>query len=319
MLTTSTSGGFLIRDELWEKILKEELFPYLLGMEHVRWVTGMFPDGDTLTIPTTGRMPVRDYTEGEELTVEDPTTNEIQLIIEEYRQAGFTVTDKMMQDSYIIGQAIARWQADIARILREDLDGKIFNAIHNSSDTNAHTAADGNAIDGVNHRIAADGTSGALIPADLAYATYALRKANVPPPYFGFFDPKAAYDLFGLADFSSSPLRQDVYGNNEFIKTAMGNGAYRGHLFGVDMFETNQLPTVDSETLPDRSGNSTTVTTGVVNQIFGYEALFGAMREDVEVRSFRDDWRKQQVYYACARYGIRVYRPESIIAIVSDV
>lgn len=85
MITGTTNGAYFVESEIWKEEIKETLFPALMdSFPHVKWITGSFPTGDTLTIPTTARMPVRSYTENTEITLEDPTLNEIQLTIDKY-------------------------------------------------------------------------------------------------------------------------------------------------------------------------------------------------------------------------------------------
>src|SRR3990167_5826122 len=179
MQTAGTNGAFVIEGELWKAELKEELFPALISsFPHMRWLTDAFPTGNTLTIPTTGRMTVRTYEENDEITVEDPTLNEIQLTIDSYFQSGIGLTDKFKQDSYMVEMALAKWRADMIRGLKEKIEADVWNIIHTDA-TNGHTAADDNDIDGIDHRWAASGTTGAFDWNDFINAGYVLDKENV--------------------------------------------------------------------------------------------------------------------------------------------
>lgn len=316
MQTNQTNAGYIIRDEVWSNTIKEEFKPWLFGQSHVMWVTD-FPDGDTHTIPTTGRLPVRDYTEGDEVTTEDATLNEIQLTVDKYKQAGFNVSDKMMQDSYAIGRYIAIQQMDAGVRLRENLESDVFNTIHDDT-TNGHTIGNLNNVDSQPHRWVAGVNAAStgvdtMTFRDLAQAKRVFDKNNVPGSgRIGFLDPKAVEDLLSQSDYSITPLAQDVYGSNSFIKEGFGNDQVVGKFMGWILMMTNFLPTQAEETI-----NSDTVTTATVNQFFGPEAIYGAMRQNIEVESWRDPDRKRNVYHASMRYGRRVYRPESIIAILS--
>ncbi len=318
MQSSTTNAGFFIEDEIWKAEIKEVLFPALLdGFPHVKWVTGDFPSGDTLTIPTTGRMPVRAYVEGDELTLEDPTLNEIQLTIDKYYQAGLRITDKFKQDSYIAEMATATWRQDVIRGLKEKIEADLFNTIHTDT-TNGHTAADDNDIGGIDHRWAASGTSQVFAFADFRHAKFVFDKGNVQKDGRVFtVDPKVSHDLLANSSVTDT-FRQDTYGPNEFIKSGFGLGQFTGMFYGFYVFETNLLPTMDTETVPlYGTGSTAALTSPVVNQAFGFEALFAAFRQEIEVESFRDGNRKQDVHSACVRYGNRVYRAESIIAALS--
>lgn len=320
MQSSTTNAGFFIEDELWKQEIKENLFPALMEtFPHTRWLTGEFPTGDTITIPTTGRMPVRTYVEGDELTLEDPTLNEIQLTIDKYYQAGIRLTDKFKQDSYLAEMGVATWRQDMIRGLKEKIEADIFNTIHTDS-VNGQTPGDDNDIDDIDHRWAASGTSQIFDFADFAHAKYVFDKGNVQKDSrVMVVDPKVSHDLLlNTATNAGDVYRQDVYGMNQFIKMGFGLGQYTGMFYGFHTYETNLLPTMDSETLP-LYGTVTTaaLTSPVVNQAFGFQALFGAFRQEIEVEQFRDGMRKQDVISACVRYGNRVYRAESIVAILS--
>ncbi len=321
MQTTTTNAGFFIEDELWKAEIKEELFPALMdGFPHVRWVTGDFPSGDLLTIPSTGRMAVRAYVEGDEVTLEDPTLNEIQLVIDQYFQSGMRMTDKWKQDSYIAEMAIATWRQDLIRGLKEKIEADLFNTIH-TDPVNGQTFADPNTIDGQPHRFAAyDGTTAGIFDYnEFAHSKLGFDKSNVQKDGRVFvIDPKVSHDLLqNTATNAGDVFRQDVYGANQFIKEGFGLGMFVGRFYGWFVFESNLLPTVDSETLDDFEGNSRALTSPVVNQGFGFEALFAAFRQEIELEQFRDSMRKQDVMTAAVRYGNRVFRTESVVAVLS--
>lgn len=310
MQSNQTNAGYIIRSEVWSEVIKEEFKPWLYGQSHVMWITD-FPDGTTHTIPTMQRMPVRDYTEGDEITTEDATLGEIQLTIDKYKQAGFHVTDKMKQDSYAIGTYIAKAQVDTGIRLREQLEADVFNTVHTDT-VQGHTIGDLNNIDSQPHRWVGKGTSAALSYADFRQAKRVFDKHNVGYPRIGFIDPVGAEQLLTASDYSITPLAQDVYGSNSFIKEGFSNNQIVGMFFGFILMQSNMLPTQVEETI-----DSVAAADGVVNQFFGPEAIYGAFRQQIEVESFRKPERKQDVYHASTRYGLRVYRDESIIAVVS--
>lgn len=320
MITGTTNGGYFIEDEIWKEEIKENLFPALMdSFPHVKWVTGSFPTGDTLTIPTTARMPVRSYTENTEITLEDPSLNEIQLTIDKYYQSGIGITDKWKQDSYLADMAVATWRQDMIRGLKEKIEADMFNTIHTDT-VNGHTAADDNDISGYDHRWAASGSSNIFSPNDFYHAKYVFDKANVPKDNRVFMvDPKVPHDfLVNESAGATATFAQDVYGQNTFIKEGFGTGTMLGRFAGFWVFETNLLPTMDSETLPNYGVTSTSaLTSPVVNQAYGFEALFGAFRQEIEIEQFRDGMRKRDVMSACLRFGNRVYRPESVVAVLS--
>lgn len=319
MIGGTTNGGYFIPDELWAAEIKENLFPALMdGYPHMRWLVDEFPHGDQVTIPTTGRMTVRSYTEGDEITVEDPTLNEIVLTINKYYQSGIALTDKFKQDTHIAEMAMSTWRRDTLRKLSEKIEADVHNTV-NTDAVNGHTAADDNDIGGIDHRWAASGTSQIFDYADFRHAKYVFDKGNVQKAGRVFvIDPKPVHDLLASTAGSTAVLAQDVYGSNTFLKDGFGLGAYVGRFFGFEVFDSNLLSTMDSETLPKYGVTATAaLTSPVVNMAYGEEALFGCFRQNVEIEQFRDYIRKQDVIHACVRFGNRVYRPESVVAVLS--
>lgn len=321
----TTAAEVLIEDEVWKAEIKEELFPALTeGFPHVKWLTGDFPTGDTLTIPSTGRMSVRTYTENTEITVEDPSLSEIQLTINKYYQSGIGVTDKFKQDSYIATMSIATWRSDMLRAMKEKIEADMFNTLHTDT-VNGQTAADDNDISAngsptLDHRWGASGTSGIFSFDDMRHAKYVFDKHNVAKNDRVFcVDPKVSHDLLAVTGSNASDIiRQDVYGPNSAIREGWGLGMGLGRFYGFWVFETNLLPTVDTETVP-KYGTTTTIalTSPVVNQAFGQDALMAAFRQNIETEQFRDHNKKRDVYHLCVRFGNRVYRKESVIAVLS--
>jgi hypothetical protein len=320
MLSSSANANYFIEQELWEAEIKENLFPALSGsFPHMRWITDSFPTGVTLTIPTTGRMAIRAYTEGEEITVEDPTLNEIQLTIDNYYQGGIGVTDKFKQDSYLAASAIATWRQDIIRGLKEKIEADVWNVLATDS-VNGHTAADDNDIGGLDHRWGASGSSGIFDWNDFVNAAYVFDKHNVPKSgRVVIVDPKVARDLaLHTATNSNAWYRQDVMGSNSIMKMGFGMSTYMGNFYGFDVYQSNMLSTMDTETVPLYGSASTiALTAPKVNLFLGLEAFFGAFRQNIELEQFRDHARKRDVMHACVRYGLRVFRPESVIAVLS--
>ncbi len=310
MQSNQTNAGFIIRAEVWSEVLKEEFKPWLFGQSHVMWITD-FPDGTTHTIPTMQRIPVRDYVEGDEITTEDATLGEIQLTIDKYKQSGFNVTDKMKQDSYLIGKYIARAQVDVGVRLREQLEADVFNVVHTDT-VQGHTIGDANNIDSQPHRWTAQGASAALSYADFRQGKRVFDKHNVPYMRYAFIDPEGAEQLLTATDYSITPLAQDVYGSNSFLKEGFSNHMLLGKFFGFYLYMTNFLPSQVEETI-----GSVTVANGIANCLMGPEAIYGAMRQNIDVEAFRRPERKQDVYHASMRYGLRLYRDESIIVVLS--
>ena len=97
--TAWDSSNHVIREEVWAKIIQDELQEELMAQTLVDWITE-FPDGDQLNIPTLGSLSTRDYVENTAITVDDPSTGEFNLTIDKYVQSGIAIVDKLKHDIF---------------------------------------------------------------------------------------------------------------------------------------------------------------------------------------------------------------------------
>ena len=116
----------LIRSQIWANELKDVLQEELALDTHVRWITE-FPDGDTLNIPTLSEMTVRNYSEGAQITLDDPMTGNFQLTIDKYYQSGFKIPEKFRDDSFYVAQAESNFVGKLSRALMEQKESDIAN------------------------------------------------------------------------------------------------------------------------------------------------------------------------------------------------
>lgn len=299
--TTSTPGALLIRDEIWSKRIQEELQEELFAQGLVEWITGEFSDGDLLTIPTLSSLSVRNYTENADITIDDPTVGEFQLVIDKYYQSGIAITDKMKQDTYYMEILIQKFPEQMVRAVMERLEADVF-LLHKLQTTN-----DANAINGANHRYVGTGTSNAITLADVAYAKYALDKANVSKNgRFAIVDPKVSYQLVQI----DNVIRQDVYGPNASLKEGFGGTKFIGRYLGFDFYESNML---DAATALDHATGGSLIG----NLFCGPETFLGAIREMPEIETSRDWARKRDVYHCTSRWGLGLYRPEALVVVLT--
>ncbi len=310
MALDTVNNSSLIRTNIWANEIKDVLQEELQLDTHVRWITE-FPDGDTLNIPTLSEMTVRNYNEGAQITLDDPTTGNFTLTITKYYQAGFKIPEKFKHDSFYVNQATSNFVGKLTRALMEQKESDIANL------QSGQTAANPNTINGVDHRWNATGTSFAVTLADLQKAKFALDKAKVSRGgRRGFFDPLVTYQLQQI----SNVIQQDVYGSNAHVKEGMAGNIFVGRFAGLDMFESlfldNALGEAITATAP--SDGALTTTDATANMIVGAEAFIGAMRAMPDMRSWYDENTRSDVYHVTTRYGIKIFRPESLIVILSE-
>lgn len=300
---STTNNSSVIRTDVWSQEVKDILQEELMMDKKVRWITGDFPDGDNLHIPTLSELNVRDYAEGDEITLDDANTGEFTLAIDKYYQAGFQIFDKFKEDSFYIDTVRSNFVGKISRALAEkkELDISALQA--------KQTAADSNTFNGAAHRLLASGTSEVMTLADIAKAKFALDKGNVSKAgRMAVVDPATAYQLVNI----DNVIRQDVYGSNAHLKDGLSGNSFIGRYLGFDFYESNMLDTYAATT--DVAGAAAT-NAGAYNMFLGEEAFIGAMRCMPDIESFRVPERKADAYHATIRYGLDLFRPESLIVI----
>lgn len=268
-------------------------------------------DGDTLNIPTLSEMTVRNYSEGAQITLDDPTTGNFTLTIDKYYQSGFKIPEKFRHDSFYVSQAESNFVSKLTRALMEQKESDIANL------QASQTASNPNTINGVDHRYVATGTSNVITLADLQKAKLAFDKAKVSAGDRRMYvDPTVTYQLQQI----SNVIDQTIYGNNQHLRNGMNGTVYVGRFAGMELYESLFLDNALVETIVATAPNagSVTSTSAYANMICGFEAFIGAMRAMPDMKSWYDNNTRSDVYHVTMRYGIKLYRPESLVVILTD-
>jgi hypothetical protein len=311
MSLDTQNNSSLIRTNIWANEIKDVLQEELQLDAHVRWITE-FPDGDTLNIPTLSEMTVRNYQEGAQITLDDPVTGNFTLTIDKYYQSGFKIPEKFRQDAFYVSQAESNFVGKLTRALMEQKESDIAHL------QDSQTASNANTINGVDHRYCGTGTDESMVLADIQKAKLALDKASVPASGRRMFiDPITTYNL----QQTSNVIMQTVYGSNEFLKEGMSGTRQVGRFAGFDLFESLFLDVVASESITATAPNSGALTsnsTSHANMACAFEAFIGAMRAMPDMNNWYDNNTRSDVYHVTMRYGIKLYRPESLVVVLSD-
>jgi len=302
MVDTNTNST-LIEQEVYSNEIKE-IFEDMTMMDPlVKWVTD-FGTGETLHIPTVGQMTVRDYTEGNEIEIDDASSGEFTLTIDKYKQAAFAITDKFKEDSVYVNQAVSAFVKELTRATARQKESDIANV------QASQTAGDLNTIDGEAHRFVGGGTGNALELKDFHRAALALTRSSVDKVgRKAVLDPSVTYAL----SINSNVLDSQIYGPNNHLQENISGSAQLGRFAGFDVVESNYLDEGLSETI-----DGTAVTNGVANMFLGEEAIIGAMRTMPELEDYREPNKKRHVYTGSVRYGLKLFRPESLVVGISD-
>lgn len=310
MALDTVNNSTLVRTNIWANEIKDVLQEELQMDSHVRWITE-FPDGDTLNIPTLSEMTVRNYSEGAQITLDDPTTGNFTLTIDKYYQSGFKIPEKFRHDSFYVQTAESNFVSKLTRALMEQKESDIANL------QSGQTASDPNTINTVDHRYCATGTAEAMTLADMQKAKLALDKGkNMRGSRRAFVDPTVTYELQQI----SNVIQQDVYGSNAHVREGMNGTVFVGRFAGFDLFESLFLDNSIAETITATapSAGSVSVTAGFANMFVGEETFIGAMRAMPDMNQWYDNNTRSDVYHTTVRYGIKLFRPESFVVVLTD-
>jgi hypothetical protein len=179
------------------------------------------------------------------------------------------------------------------------------------------------AIDGIAHRIGG-GNGGVIELADFAFARYALKKANVPDQAMvAIVDPSVEFILNTLSNLVS------VQNNPKFegiVRDGIATGMrFVANVYGFDVYTSNYLADASDNALKERDGTTNanySVTGGKVNLFFSASPVVnpfvGAWRQMPEVDyEYNKDFQRHE-FVTTSRYGVKLYRPENMVRIVSN-
>lgn len=318
MSMTIGNTSALRRSELWSAQLKDSLKDELDAQKWVNWLTE-FPDGDQFTVPSIGDAIVRDYVEDTAVQYNALDTGEFAFTITEYLSSGNYVTKKALQDAYYGAQLLASFVPKEARAIAENVETKIL-ALGAGGASGGQTASNTNSINGAAHRWVGGGTNEAISVQDFARALYSLKKANVPDTNLvAFVDPSVEYTLntiTNITNVSNNPRWEGV------ITSGLASGRrFVKNIFGFDIYVSNYLPKSQNETI--NAGTSLTTAFGVANIFFSAASteilpFMGAWRQMPEVDgAYNKDFQREE-YVTTARFGLKVYRPENLVVVLTD-
>ena len=248
-------------------------------------------------------------------------TGEFTFTIDEYVSSGHYVTKKAEQDGYYMSQLVSSFAPKQSRAIMEHFEGNVLN----KAEAILGATANGQyQINNAYHRYAG-GNSGVIELADFAYAWYALDKANVPAEgRVAIVDPSTAFrinTLSNLVDVSNNKAFEGIVADG--ISTGM---RFVKNVYGFDVYMSNYLPTVTDSALPERDGSTTfdaSAVTAKSNLFFSAAPdvlpFVGAWRQAPVVESEWVGKKQRTEFYTTARYGVKLYRPENMVSVVSNI
>jgi hypothetical protein len=314
---TTANTTLLTRSDIWSTELKEILRDEMMAQRYVRMLEG-FPDGDTFHIPSIGQAQVDNYAEDTAVTYRPLDTGEFTFSVDKYLSSATYMTKKAEQDIFYANELMSRFVPEQERAIMEHFESTTMAAAEAGVAANSAEA-----IDGIAHRIAG-GNAGVIELADFAFARYALKKANVPDQMMvAIVDPSVEFilnTLTNIVNVSNNPRFEGIV--RDGIATGM---RFVANVYGFDVYTSNYLADAADSALAERDGSTTanfSSTNGKVNLFFSasptVNPFVGAWRQMPEVDyEYNKDFQRHE-FVTTARYGVKLYRPENMVRIVSN-
>ena len=303
---------FLLRTQLWSRQIKELLLDELNAMKFVRIISD-FPDGQLINIPSIGEAETADFTEGQAVKYNSMDTGNFQFSFTQYKYSANAISEKFKRDSFYSADVIAAFVPRQHRALMEAVETRIL-AVANAGQVAGST----NIINTADHRWVGSGTGGAFTFVDFARARYALTKANVPlTNLVAILDPSVIFTIETQTNVVNNLTPMPLW--EGLIKDGAVTGfKFRFNLFGFDIYQSNYLPAIASETI-----SSLSVTNGVANYLFSAAPgdtlpWVGAFRQLPTIYSEFNKDLQQEEYLTISEYDFKLYRPENMITVLSN-
>lgn len=316
MSMTTGNVSNLTRAEVWSSEIKEILRDEMMAQKYVRMLEG-FPDGDQFNIPSIGQAQVDDYAEDQAVQYRPMDTGEFTFTITEYLSSATYITKKARQDMFYMNELVSRFVPEQERAIMAHFETTTLAAAESGVSANSNES-----IDGIEHRWAAGGTGAVIQVEDFARARYALKKANVPDRnLIAVVDPSVEFTLntlSNLTDVSNNPRWEGIVSDG--IATGM---KFVKNVYGFDVYCSNYLKDITDSALPTAADANVDFSSvnGKANLFFSADSsaspFVGAWRQMPEVDfEYNKDYQRDE-FVTTARYGVKLYRPENMVRIVS--
>ena len=307
---TTGNNGVLIDDDIQSSFIKQVLMDDFFASQWVDWLNEFSSGSSTFRIPSIGEAVVDDYVEEDAIKFRPLDKGEFTMVIDKHKTSGHYITDIAQEDLLYAAQLVAAIAPAESRAIAKELEKDILKL------QGGQTAADTNLINGNKHRFKATGASNVIAVEDFARAKLSLKTANASDMnLIAIVDPSTAFTvetLTNLSNVSNNPMFEGV------IADGMTNGMrFVKNVYGFDVWTSNYVDTIEAETL------ETTNIAGFAANIFlaadGENGPFkGAVARQPSFKSWRDEDREITKYNTSMRYGLKLYRPESLVVVPSN-
>lgn len=315
-LNSSWGNNHMHRNEIFNTMLKDVLRDDVYAEQWVNYI-GDFTDGSNYKINSVGELTIDQMAEATSLPDRRPDSGQFVFNINEFVGVKVPFTDVFLEDDFMAPQVLATLPDRMTRAFAEYLETRVLRLQREQTNNN------GNSINGAYHRFTANGSGRVITIQDLAYVNFALKKANAGRgAMIGIVDPSFEFNT----NISSQVVTSENPQYRGIIETGMGTG-YRfvRNIYGIDLYTSNYLDTeaAAESSLTDYQGNTTATVAGdVVNVFFAASErenlpFIGAWRRRPTIKSWRDDDKETEYHQLSARFGLALYRPETLVCMVS--
>ena len=281
-----------------------------------------FGSGTTLNIKTVGTATLQEVFEEQPLDYASIDTGTVLLSIADYVGDGWSISDVLRQDGSQIESLHAMRGMESTRALQEYFETRFY-ATANA----AQTAGNNNTINTIPHRWIKDFAGTATMNLDdFRYMKLAFDKANSPQAgRVCFVDPSVEATLNSLFTTTAST------DYNPHFEGLVTEGFERDHkfirnIFGWDIYTSNRLPAIASETISTTSvpqPASQTATNGVANIFMcvlddNCRPIMRAWRQAPKTETRRNFELKRDEFDVTARFGIGAQRVDTRGVVISD-
>ena len=323
MAYNSSNEANIVRQTLYDATLEKSLDDWLVGRPLFDDKTSQFPDGDTLTITKTGDRAVSDYQEDTAVNFDNMETSRVDLVVTDYKQDGWYITDKLKQDGH---QAEAFWAENVRKsaiAMERDMEKAVL------SIANQQTLGNANLINGKAHRFAGSSTAtaGAISVEDFGALKLAFDSAYVPTENrMLIITPEMEFELNKLLNITEVTNGSNFnYNIDGMVQTGFGDKLnIVRNIFGFNIMVSHNLPSITAETLTKYDGTGSASITGkacVAMSMADASSMpfMGVLRQRPESEFFRNTHYKRDEWSSTCRYGFGLKRAETLAVIATPV
>ena len=315
-MDTSWGANHLMRNEVFSNQIKEIFMDEVYARQWVN-MTSELPDGMNLKINSIGELSMDEAAESTELPSRRMDTGQFIFNIDEHQGVKVDFTDEFFEDDFMAPQVLAGTAQRMMRAFDVEFETKVLATINKDG---GQVKNAGNILNGRRHRMTASGATRKLSLADFAYAKQALKKAHVPMVNLvAVVDPSVEFDLditSNLVDISNNPRWEGI------VETGIGSGTrFIRNIYGFDVYTSDYLDTYASgeSALTNYSGTTVAPVAGDKMALFfsassDASPFMGAFRRTPAIKSWRDEAIGTEFHQMTTRYGLGLYRPESVVS-----